>query len=145
MLPDSTNPRVMANNIKELDARSLAALAGLDDISDQVEALGTFSATEVDTGMTGLNGNIYRKIFFIESLPNNATSDSIPHGINNLGYVYRFDGVAFNALKSGTSMPFAGTILPRFSSTGITIQTSGDYSTYSGIIIMEYEKEAPTP
>ena len=47
---ESTNPRVIADNIKKLDARSLVTADGLKEMTEQVELLQTYSTTEIETG-----------------------------------------------------------------------------------------------
>lgn len=138
-MTDSTNPRVMADNIRELSGNQAAQGAKL-------EALGSYSATEVNTGMKYGDDDIYRKCIAIEALPNNTTVN-IPHGITNLGTVIDFRGIAL------ATPDFPGRILPtgvvptlRYTATNVTIQSNTDLSAVPGLIVLEYTKSAaPTP
>lgn len=69
-MTDSTNPRVMADNIKKLDARS-SETAGI------VKNLTTFSLTEeFDTGKRLPDGTvIYGKTFIPETIAGNTSTD----------------------------------------------------------------------
>ena len=137
-MTDSTNPRVMADNIKELDARTLGTEA-------EVSALQIFDDDETDTGMKWIDGSsIYRKVFEVEHLPNNTTLN-IDHDISNLGVVTYLIGIA--QAVSG----FPGRILPtgvaptfQFTATQIKITSNTDLSGVPAVVIIEYTK-APTP
>ena len=61
-MTDSTNPRVMADNIKKLVSGNISQDAWLEVLGDKIEALGSYSETEVNTGMKYGDDDIYRKI-----------------------------------------------------------------------------------
>ena len=145
-MTDSTNPRIIADNIKTLNARSLGTEAEIETISDAIEALGSYSTTEENTGKKWIdNSDIYRKVFYIESLPN-ATTVSLNHGITNLKDVFKLEAVAQATVgKSGLPFPYATTLLVRYTATEIAITASGDSSDQSAYITIEYTKTTPTP
>lgn len=60
MLPDSTNPRVMADNIKKLDVEALKNYK-------EIKKIGTYSTEETDTGMLWRNNKIFRAIIDFDS------------------------------------------------------------------------------
>ena len=126
---DSTNPRILADNIRALQAA--------------VETLGAYSTEETNTGKKWIDDStIYKKVFFVESLPN-ATTKSINHGITNLKNVIKLEGLCQAAEgASGFPFPYATTLLLRYTSTQIAIQASGNSSSQSAYIIMEYTKSA---
>lgn len=136
---DSTNPRVMADNIRSLDAGSQAN-------AEAIEALGTYTTEEVDTGITYLGGKVYRKVFEVEALPN-ATTMNVSHGVTNLGSVFNLRGIVADegGTTYGRPIPFSTTLLLNFSATNIVIAATTDWSTRSAVIIFEYTKVAPTP
>ena len=145
-MTDSTNPRVMADNIKMLAASSGSQAADISTLQttaetqgDAIKALGSYSATEVDTGMKYGDKTIYRKIFVVDPLPNNTT-ESFNHGIENLGDVLSIGGVSQVASKPGRNISVL------FNVAQISVQTSTDLSDTRGIITIEYTKfAAPTP
>lgn len=54
-----------------------------------------YSTSEINTGMVWLDGKkIYKKTINTYELPPNGASNSIPHGINNLGKVIKIEGYA---------------------------------------------------
>lgn len=150
---DSTNPRVMADNIKELSALSGSQASDISALQTTVTAqgnaigaLGSYSTDEVDTGMKYGDKTIYRKIFEIESMPNN-TSVQIPHGIENLDVCMHLYGIMQTTQgQAGQPIPYGNGLLLRYNWTVIVIQTSSDFSGNSGIVVIEYTKSAsPSP
>lgn len=143
---DSTNPRVMADNIRSLNAGNQANAGAIEANAEAIEALGTYSTNEIDTGMTWKESKIFRKIFENVELPNSSTK-VIPHGVTNLGVCTNLYGVvqaipnAYNGRIIGT--PGAGTIV--YSPSTIEIVTSTDLSEYSANIIFEYTKAPAAP
>ena len=134
---DSTNPRVIADNIKELTDKQIAQAA-------ELVALGSYSATEVNTGMKLRDKPIYRKIFEVESLPNN-TSVQIPHGIENLDSCVHLYGVMQPTQgQAGQPIPYGNGLLLRYNWTVIVVQANSDLSSNSAIIVIEYTKAAPS-
>ena len=144
---DSTNPRVMADNIRHLTAGEQANASA-------IEALQTYSTNEVDTGMLWVDRSpIYRKSFVVNSLPNTDLM-SISHGIVNLSVILSITGT----VKYGTRF----TLLPRVAidqstlsitdasisvsvtDTGLSIRTYSDQTSNSAYITLEYTKSAPS-
>ena len=143
---DSTNPRILADNIRSLSGETGSQASDISALQTTVTALGSYSITEVDTGMKYGDATIYRKCIALEGLPNNTTIN-IPHGITNLGTVIDFRGIAL------ATPDFPGRILPtgvvptlRYTATNVTIQSNTDLSAVPGLIVMEYTKAAsPSP
>ena len=138
---DSTNPRIMADNIKELNA-------GTQANAKVIEALGTYSLTEVDTGKKWIDGSvIYRKIFIVDD-PTIGELANVAHGISNLGIVIDCHGVAQAATGiSGKNMPYSSTLLLTFNATNIEYNIGVSQSAVKKLILFfEYTKvAAPTP
>ena len=134
---DSTNPRILADNI-----RALSGEAGSQ--ASDILALQTYDDEETDTGMKWIDGStIYRKVFVINSLPNNETL-TINHGVTNLGVVTNFyaiqnqsEGVNGRASNYGSTY-----LLARFTSSNVLVQSTSDLSASSGFVLMEYTKSA---
>ena len=144
-MTDSTNPRVMADNIRELSGNQIAQGAELEELDDKIEALGSYLATETDTGQTFLGAKVYRKVFAIAAYPNNTTL-YIDHGITNLGVVLDLYGSAVDSEGSGITVEYRNTLYLRYTLTQIGIASTSDYSGYSGYVVIEYTKSAaPTP
>ena len=144
---DSTNPRVMADNIRKLSDKQIAEAAEIVALQGDIEALGSYSTTEVDTGKKWIDGSaIYRKVFVIENLPN-STTDTVAHNISNIGVVTALYGVAQYATGHwGLTIPYSTVILLRYNATNLAITTTSDYTYASAIIVLEYTKSAaPTP
>jgi len=142
-MTDSTNPRVMADNIRELSGVSGSQASEISELQTTIEAIGSYSTTEVNTGMKLGNDDIYRKVFHIEHMPN-ATTDDYPHNITNLGIVTRLYGVVQCGDSEGYMFPYYNTRLLRYTNTYIKVQATTDLSDRSGIVIMEYTKAAAT-
>ena len=131
---DSTNPRVMADNIRHLSGKSVSQ-------GNAITALGSYSTDEIDTGMKLGDDPIYRKVFNIEAFPNNATLN-IAHGITNLGTVVSLDAVLlFTEGHSGSDFPFGSNRI-LYTLTNISIITTTDLSYAPGILVIEYTKSA---
>ena len=153
-MTDSTNPRVMADNIKELSASSGSQASDISALQttvtaqgNAIEALSTYSTEEVDTGITYLGEKVYRKVFEVNALPN-ATTMNIAHGVTNLGPVFNLRGIVADegGTTYGRPIPFSTTLLLNFSAANIVIAATTDWSSRSAVIIFEYIKSAaPTP
>ena len=158
---DSTNPRSMADNIRYLAGASGSQASDISDLETAVGALQTtvgalqttvgglttYDDEETDTGMKWIDGSsIYRKVFIIESMPNNTTV-SIPHNITNLGTMITCMGVMqFAEGIPGRPIPSLANPAIQYSTQNIYIGTSADFSTASAIVILEYTKAAsPAP
>ena len=145
-MTDSTNPRVMADNIKKLVVGNLSQDAEIEALDDKIEALGSYSATEINTGMTLGNAVIYRKVFSLEGLPN-ATTDTIPHGISGIDKVINLYGVAQKtASYQGRMIPYSNLLGVQYDANNIYVTSSVDRSDVPAIIVIEYTKAVtPTP
>ena len=144
---DSTNPRILADNIRALSGASGSQASDISALQDAVEALGTYSTEEIDTGIKYLGETVYRKVFDVEALPN-ATTMNIAHGVSNLGLVFNLRGIVDDegGTTYGRPIPFSTTLLLNFSAINIVIAATTDWSTRSAKIIFEYTKAAaPSP
>ena len=148
---DSTNPRVMADNIRHLSGESgsqasdiLALQTTVTAQGNAIEALGYYSTDEVNTGEKFLGSDIFRKVFTIESLPNNDTI-TIPHNVSDIGTIVLCYGSSQTSnLSAGRTIPYSNQILVRYNSTNIVIQSTIDMSGSTGVVILEYTKAAPS-
>ena len=140
---DSTNPRILADNIRDLIDKQTAEATEILALQGDVEALRSYSTTEADTGKKWIdNSLIYRKVLFIESLPN-ATTLNVDTGIVNLkdilnahGFIPQGEGV------QGRILPYSNQLVLRYSGNNLVVTASADYSSYSAYIILEYTKSA---
>ena len=147
---DSTNPRSMADNIRHLAGASGSQASDISTLQtiveaqgDAIEALQTFSTTEVNTGMKYGDSDIYRKVFHITDLPNNETK-AYAHGIDNLGDVLRLDGVIQYATGfAGRPVTISATSILTYNATNIFIANTADLTGKTAIVILEYTKPAP--
>lgn len=143
---DSTNPRILADNIRALSGEAGSQASDISALQSTVTALGTYSTDEVNTGKKFLDKDVYRKTFYTE-MPN-ATTKVIASGIENIDICVNLYGVIqarageYNGRLIGT--PGAGTIV--YSPTTIEVVTSTDLSGNFAYIVMEYTKSAaPSP
>ena len=144
-MTDSTNPRVMADNIRELSDKQIVEAAEIVALQGDIEALGSYLTDEVDTGKKYGNNPIYRKVFDIQALPNNTT-ESFDHGVSNLGTVISLTGVMqYSAGFTGRPIPSGTNPSIFYNTTKIILTTSSDFSGNSAIIVFEYTKYTPTP
>ena len=143
---DSTNPRVMADNIKELDARTLGTIA-------EVEALQIYDDAETDTGKKWIDGKtIYRKIISIDALPN-TTYQSYAHNISNIDTIIDFYGITkITNDNAARKIGYSGSGINGFivSLSNVNITTNSDMSGFSAYVFIEYTKApagllAPNP
>ena len=140
---DSTNPRILADNIRDLTDKQIAEAAEILALYGNIEALISYSTTEADTGKKWVDDSaIYRKVLFIESLPN-ATTSNVDTGITNLkdiinahGFIPQSEGV------QGRILPYSNQLVLRYSGNNLVVTASADYSSYSAYIILEYTKSA---
>lgn len=64
----------------------------------------SYSTAEMDTGATWIDGKpIYKKTFAV-SIPSSGHTVDFPHGINNLGFYVKAEGVAVGS--NGTTVRF---------------------------------------
>lgn len=164
---DSTNPRIMADNIRHLaaagsggstvvpnpegeSAGDLSSL-GIDGTKYGIPVYSptAYSTDEADTGVTWIDGNkIYRKVISVGTLPNNTTK-SIATGISNLGIMLRIYGIANTEAGGACPLPYvddayvSGNILIDYQANGdVRIISGSDKSLYTGYVILEYTKKA---
>ena len=142
MLPDSTNPRVMADNIKELDARSLTT-------ADEVSALQIYDTDETDTGKKWIDGSaIYRKVIDIGDIEA-ATASTTAHEISNLGIVidYKLIAITDSAFMYpiiASSASYVRQVV--INDTNVVIKSATNAPALTDVYaIIEYTKTPPTP
>ena len=138
---DSTNPRILADNIRSLTDKT----EGLSDAqiaqAAELVALGAYSTDEIDTGKKWLdNSIIYRKVIFVETLPNAGSTEIVITGLKDIisigGFMPETTGFA------GRPVPYSNVVLFRYNAGRLYVVTSSDYSSYSAYIIVEYTKSA---
>lgn len=147
------------NEIKTVvntNADNLGDVANLVSASNVVDAINntnTYSTTnEIIVGTWIDNKPIYRKTFFISSLPTNDFT-KITHNIANLDEITHIEGIMRNASNhTGTGINLAGTpavngtgnnLIVRADRTEITVSTSGtntNWSSNGAYITLEYTK-----
>ena len=148
-MTDSTNPRVMADNIREL---SKTQAAQGTDLENKIEVLGSYSTSEVDTGMKYGEDDIYRKILTgtTETYTDNVFSaTTVSLGVVKSLLLLRVI-VKFGAYL--VELPYlndSGKILKSFYNTvSGDVHLSSNGATFSDcnfIVIAEYTKPAPAP
>ena len=138
---DSTNPRVMADNIRKLSGNQIGQAAELEALDNKIEALGSYSTTEIDTGKKWVDGSsIFRKVFILESAMSVVTGDVTHTGLN----ISDSDILVFAAAISSSKGYFP---LFAFKNTGVlsgeldVISFRNTNTNCSGFII-EYTKAA---
>lgn len=144
---DSTNPRILANNIRALTVKSQELSDAQIAQAAELAALGAYSSDEVNTGMKYGDFDIYRKTFEVNN-PVIGELTTIAHGVSNLSLVFDCHGVAQTAPGfSGKNVPYSTNILITFNGTNIEYNiTSGQSAIKKLIIIFEYTKSAsPSP
>lgn len=104
---------------------------------------GSYSTTEVNTGMTWINGKpIYRKVFDFGYLPNNTTAE-IGSGLTNV-VITQMYGVAANNSNATLTIPEANggnsIRLVYTSDNKVQVGTTYDRSSFYAYIILEYYK-----
>jgi len=105
-----------------------------------------YSTDETFTGMYWIDGKkIYRKVVDCGTLPN-AAQKNVPHNISNLDQVITIKGIATSGNtrvpmpRSMSSIASHDNLDLFIANTNIYIAVTVDYSTYSGIVILEYTK-----
>jgi hypothetical protein len=109
-----------------------------------------YSYDEVDTGEKWVDGKaIYRKCISVAALPNNTTLTA--GTLASLDTLVSIHGEAKSTNQSGYSrpLPFVGNgsndIRVDVSDYDVVIKTTTDWSSYSGILVLEYTKADPIP
>lgn len=144
---DSTNPRVMADNIRELSEKEISLVA-------ELVALGTYSTDEVNTGMKYGDDDIYRKCY-TGTLPTVETDGTFV--IKSLGIISDLKDI-IDMYGSVVTATFSG-CFPYYTDSGrvtkpylrnsnkaVEINSNGTFfndGTY--ILFIEYTKAAPAP
>ena len=153
---DSTNPRVMADNIRQLSGDSGSQAADISTLQttvetqgDAIEALGSYSTTEVDTGKKWIdNSPIYRKVISIGDVEA-ATASNTDHGITNLGLVIDYKLIAISDSSFIYPLLYSSASYIRqvvITTTQVQIKSSTNAAALSGVYcIIEYTKVAPEP
>ena len=129
---NSTNYRVLGGVYDGQELHDAATKGQLDAIS-------SFSETEVDTGATWIDGShIYKKTIDTGALPNNTTK-SVAHNIGaTLKRVIKVEGYAFYPqFALGTLMPNAD-IRVMTSDSYVEITTEADYSQFTESYVTLY-------
>ena len=106
-----------------------------------------YSTSEIDTGKTWIEGKkIYRKVVDLGTLPN-ATTKDVSHGISNVSAFVDVRGMAVNTTSGIVTLPIPRVATANtmnldvsLNATNIHLDTSFDYSGWTGFVILEYTK-----
>ena len=126
---DSTNPRILADNIRALSAKG-------NTLGDAIEALGSYSTTEFDTGKRWLNDEpIYQRVLTFES------SISISYdAFTNTNVDFPDISKIINCFGISSTGGFCG-LLAYHASNKVLVQTERNGGTMSlKNIVVEYTK-----
>lgn len=116
-------------------------------LKDTIDAISNYSTNEVDTGATWVDGKkIYKKTINFGTLPDN-TSKNVAHGISNIGYIVKLEGVSTNSarwLPLPLASPAAAStnIMLTADSTNVTIATGLDRTSDSAYVTLYYTKSS---
>jgi hypothetical protein len=118
-----------------------------DYVDERIADTGSYSLDEIDTGKKWIDGSpIYRKVFSIPYLPNTDTVN-IPHGITNLRWVTKIDGIAHHLNEPFQYWNITGgrnigvmSIEVTMSSNDLIITTYNDRTNVTARIYVEYLK-----
>ena len=139
-MTDSTNPRVMADNIKELSGASGSQAAEISALQTTVEALSKYSTTEYDTGKRWINNEvIYGRVVTFEN-PISISYDSFTN--TNV----EFPGISkvIHCFGLSATGGFCG-LIAYSASEKVLVQTERNGGTMSlENIVVEYIKAAPS-
>lgn len=153
---DSTNPRVMADNIRNLSGASGSQASDISDLQtavgaqgDAISALSSYSSNEVDTGKTWIDGRkIYRRVLTGTTPSDNTATtviDTTDMGIveivSFISSVFSSDSGVFRTAPGSTAWYIFG------SNPGVRVYaTSASYQNLPLTVIIEYLKDAaPSP
>lgn len=163
---DSTNPRIMADNIRKLSEASGSGGSTVvpnpeGEATGNLSSLGIdgnkytipeyspvdYSTDEVDTGIKWVDGSsIYRKTISFGEV-SAAALKSVNHGVDNLGDVIRIYGSAYSGIRF-IPIPFVDNVdtyqrSVEITATQITIgQGSNSPALTRAYVTMEYTKVA---
>lgn len=145
-MTDSTNPRVMADNIREL-SNSQAAQGEM--LEAEIGALQIYDDAETDTGKKWINdSSIYRKVIVIDG-PFDSQSITANHNITDLDLVITLYGVGVSA-NNQFPINYYGSSAYNVNFTVSSTALSGSigstsYSLITKIyVVLEYTKTPPT-
>lgn len=108
---------------------------------------GNYSASEVATGFTWIDGRpIYKKTISVGSLPN-TTTKTVAHGITGLDFVidaygFAYDGTVTLPLPYPNPGGTATQITLNRSGSDLGVQTGTNRTSYTGYVTWEYVKTA---
>lgn len=141
---DSTNPRVMADNIRHLSGESGSQASDITAQGDAIKALQEYG----DETIIGTYNDtvVYRKVLAVGEVPS-GDALQIEHGVINLGDVLAIYGVLDKkGATAGRTLPFTNLIYITFDSTKIYVTGASGYtSAQSGRLIFIYTKAIPSP
>lgn len=108
-----------------------------------------YSTSEINTGAKWIDGSaIYKKTINFGALPN-ATTKTVAHGISNLNYVIKLEGMTtsstdsiFRPLPHLDTASLSNQVLIEADSTNIYLYTGVNYSNLSAYITIEYTKSS---
>ena len=145
---DSTNPRILADNVRALSGEVGSQASDISALQATVGKLVMYSTTEYDTGKKWIDDStIYGKIFVVEN-PTIGELQTIAHGVSNLGDVTDVHGVAqVDSGFSGKFAPYRQDILITYNGTYIEYSIAqGQSGLKKMYIFFEYTKSAsPSP
>lgn len=129
------------NKVKDTDMNMIKSV--VNNNATELTNIGTYSTSEVNTGMTWINNKpIYRKVFDFGYLPNNTTSE-ISSGLTNV-VITQMYGVAANSSNATLTIPEANggnsIRLVYTSDNKVQVGTTYDRSSFYAYIILEYYK-----
>lgn len=149
MIVDSTNPRIMADNIRELARNGGGGGSDLPDvtIADNGKVLGVvagswnkmdvpsgevdYSTSEQDTGRKWIDGKpIYQKTVVKSDNITSGVDNAVLHGIDNIDEVIDYDGIMIES--SGYSTKMTQPVASASSSTSNVNATYAGYVNFVG-------------
>ena len=139
-MTDSTNPRVIADNVKALDARILANEAAIETNTEEIAKGRVITGTEFDTGKTLLGDTIYGICFSYDSdlTISYENNTSISKNIENGSIVTFSAGFDVNR-------PYQPLITSIGASGAVYCRASGGANAVVRYVYLEYTKTPPTP
>ena len=134
-------------DLTQLQTTEKSNLVGaINENNSQITNLNTYSTTEQIIGTWIDNKPIYRKCFYINSLPNASTLIT-DYSIDNLGWVIDVYGTARNRTNYQNMFPInnsrpisTNSTVGAYYDQSIKIETNTDRSGFEAYIIVEYTK-----
>ena len=105
----------------------------------------SYSTNEMETNAKWIDGKtIYKKTINFGALPD-ATTKSVAHGISNIGYIVKLEGITFNStrwlpLSLASPATVSTNIMLSADSTNVTIITGIDRTSDSAYVTLYYTK-----